>query len=163
MSRTYKTAPFYVNLFKEYNIKPEEWHNCTTGEFECDLPEPNVKSVHQNPDTRCRWSFELIGKNVCGCPLCSQSKERKLERRDARHSAKAELRRIQKETRVYEELEDEEFLDEKIDFVNPVPTERWNAGKLPESYAESIKRKEEEARQDEIFRQREEAYSTEES
>lgn len=155
MSRTYKTAPFYVNVFKEYNIKLDSSHNCTTGDKECDLPEPNIKAVHQNPDTSCYWSFELIGKNVCGCPLCSQSKERKLERRDARHTAKQDLHRIVKETRFYDELEDEELLEEEITFVDPVPTERWGAGKVPESYSQSVLRKEEEARKDEIFRQRE--------
>lgn len=156
MSRTYKTAPFYVNVFKEYNIKLDTVHDCTTSDKECDLPEPNVKAVHQNPDTSCYWSFDLIGKNVCGCPLCSQSKERKLERRDARHSAKKDLQRIVKETRQWNELENEELLEEEITFVDPVPTERWGAGKVPESYSESVRRKEDEARKDELFRQREE-------
>lgn len=157
MSRTYKTAPFMVNLFKEYNIQLVEEHDCErVGLDECDLPEPNPKSVHQSPKTQCYWSYLLIGKNTCGCPSCSLSKERKLERRDARHSAKAELRRLQKKTRAYDELDDEEVLEEEIEFVDPVVIDRWNAGKLPESYWDAVRRKENEAEMDERFRHREE-------
>jgi hypothetical protein len=83
MSRTDKTAPYYVQLFY-YKDWIEEYHDHTSGE--CDLPprprnskDPGLElwygGSRHNDETHCYWvasysNFWRSGMSNCCCGLC---------------------------------------------------------------------------------------------
>lgn len=92
MSRTYKTAPLRVRLANGY-VESEPFHRHVERGVECDLTERPDPHWSSGRDKTCFWHYVYTGENLCGCPMCTAHDERRIERRRARHEAKAKARR----------------------------------------------------------------------
>jgi len=68
MSKTDKTAPFWVKLMRG-DLETEELHDHTDGP--CDLPDRTMKDAWTRPHkTRCYRVFVYSGVHVCCCRMC---------------------------------------------------------------------------------------------
>ena len=99
MSRTDKTAPVWVRVMNRPSYL-EEFHDHTNGR-ECDLPaerKPTDQSPWGGRGLGCRWvashEFMCDRENWCGCPLCSDTDNRKAKARQARAEGRAYARRL---------------------------------------------------------------------
>ena len=87
MSNTRKTRPLAIRMAdpKDHGVNYEEFHDHTDGK-ECDLPSTIVDQFKTNVRPNCYFHFKYVGKNVCGCPMCTNHFGRKWDLRKARHS-----------------------------------------------------------------------------
>lgn len=108
MSRTYKTAPYWVQLNNPERTKIEvhEYHDHSRGE--CDLPETPMDQHHSDKRTRCSWDWESNGRNpFCGCDLCTGQSWRKLEAKAKRRKSNERRRNFATDVEFfYDEFDD---------------------------------------------------------
>ena len=96
MSRTFKTRPLRVRMLdsKDHAVTLVETHDHTGGR-ECDLPERDIRRINEaetaEEKTKCYYSFEPNGTNICGCKMCTGKDEIHHENRKNRHNSKVEL------------------------------------------------------------------------
>lgn len=97
MARTDKTRPWHVKAAdKPAYLVPEHDHRFGP----CDLPArpaPGKADLHRPAEGgRCFWTasrtFWSSKAARCGCPMCSGTFDRRVERRRARRTAKQALR-----------------------------------------------------------------------
>jgi hypothetical protein len=99
MSRTDKTKPYHA-LFLEQNAS-QEYHDHSVGECDIlplnewvDLLKNSQGQVAKMPN--CGWKLKnsyIAEHPTCGCNLCTESYQHKLERRKERHSTKQSIKK----------------------------------------------------------------------
>ena len=72
MSRTDKTAPFWVKLMRG-DLASQEFHNHADGV--CDLPPVDHATAWDWSASTCHRSFVYTGIHTCCCKLCHSSDE----------------------------------------------------------------------------------------
>lgn len=92
MSKTYKTRPLSVRVadVKDNGVGIKEVHDHRNGE--CDLPSSPVEQLKIEGTTKCHWSYAYNGRGLCGCGLCTERFQRRMDRRRERHNSKRSLR-----------------------------------------------------------------------
>jgi len=96
MSKTKKTRPLYVRMadHTDNGVEYAEHHD-HSGDKECDLaPSPveafkNWYLTHERGN--CYYEFKFVGKNICGCPICTDKDGRKMDNRRKRHEKSKEV------------------------------------------------------------------------
>jgi hypothetical protein len=93
MSRTEKTAPFWVRL-RHGTLEAVEHHNHAQGP--CDLP-PEIGRDFWNRDRRCNYEFRYTGTMTCCCRMCHApdypDRTERQRRRRERRQQRSQLRR----------------------------------------------------------------------
>ncbi len=87
MSRTDAHTPLHVRLARG-DLASTAIHDHRDGQ-ECDLPARPESWCEPIP--RCRWEFTFTGTRICSCWMCHAGAENRQERRNSRHSGKAQL------------------------------------------------------------------------
>lgn len=105
MSKTAKTRPLHVRI-ADGDLKPQAVHDHSHGE--CDLIAlDDLAHLHDEHLTRCRWDFSYDGRNICGCPMCTDQDGRRAERRQSRHEARRETALLAEQYNTVQDVDDE--------------------------------------------------------
>lgn len=97
MSKTRKTRPIHVRMVDKADngVGMEEHHDHTNGK-ECDLPgTPAEEIILQKSEKyrpNCYYHWRFVGKGLCGCPMCTNKIERKLDIKKSRRSEEKAIR-----------------------------------------------------------------------
>ena len=113
MSKTHKTAPFWVQLNnpERTGISVEEVHDHRFGE--CDLPEFPGKD-HINIRGYCMYSWNYNGKNAfCGCNMCTEHLWRKRQNKSFRRKSTEMLNPKYLDVNDYDDIDDFVILSKK--------------------------------------------------
>ncbi len=91
MSRTKKTRPLIVRMADKTDTRVEysEHHNHESGV--CTLPaspKDQFKNGHSRASGGCYYEWEYNGHRVCGCPMCTEKIERRINVKRTRADGK---------------------------------------------------------------------------
>lgn len=92
MSKTFKTAPYWVKVNSSPSTLVDDHNHCK--DEPCDLPQTPIFYLHPGaPKTRCRWAEATEARvnptYYCGCSMCTMQTERRAERRTARRRGRS--------------------------------------------------------------------------
>ncbi len=92
MSRTDKTAPFWVRL-RHGTLEVVEQHNHAQGP--CDLP-PQIGRRWWKPGRRCNYEFRYTGTMTCCCRMCHAHDYLRTERPRRRHERRKQRSQLRR-------------------------------------------------------------------